>query len=163
MLDNALEVCDNLGITIEEFYPYDYGYIPLDPFCTDAPLRDYLSSLHQKETDKFLKEHHGENGIEGLFCTKFEFSIFLSGWGTYLDELRIRKALDWCKQYGIQYTTDIPIFNKDGTIKEWIKLNSATQEKVNRIVNQSQSGDGFHDTKMDEINQEINQGTVRNH
>ena len=146
-LENVLEVCKELGISFEAFYPFDYGYIPLDPFCTDEPLKEYLISLHQKETDLFLKEYGDKTGIEGLFCTKFEFSIYLSGWAAYLDELRIKKAIDWCKQYGIQYTTDMPLYNEDGTIGKWIQLNRATQTNVNRIVNQSQSqsnqsGDG---------------------
>lgn len=108
-LEQKFKVIDSLGITEEDFYFWDYDYLPLPDISFAHTQRDFLLICNIKNAPKILYEYSDDEALEGYFgwATEHEREIGSFWWQHHLSIIKY-KAIEWCKDYNIPYTDDLP-------------------------------------------------------
>ncbi|MBR2411321.1 MAG: hypothetical protein IKB08_06310 [Clostridia bacterium] len=108
-LEQKIEVIGQLGIAEEDFYFWDYDYLPLPDISFAHTQRDFLLTCNIKNAPKILSEYSDDEALEGYFGWSSEHECELSSfwWQHHLSIVK-QKTIEWCKDYNIPFEDDMP-------------------------------------------------------
>ncbi len=107
-LEQKKAVLETLDILYEDFTPWDYDYIPLFDISLAQTQRDYLISSCRKDCEKILNMNLNDIELEFYFRKQLEFSEISSFWRQHHLRVIKQKGIEWCDDYNIPYTDDLP-------------------------------------------------------
>lgn len=107
--EQKIEVINSLGISEEDFYFWEYNYLPLPDVSFAQTQRDFLMTCNMKDAPKILEEYSDDKSLEGYFSWAREYGYEIASfWRQHHLSVMKYIAIEWCKDYKIPYTDDLP-------------------------------------------------------
>ena len=98
------DVLNTLQLSVDSFFPYDYGYIPLPELLDNDTKKEYLQSFHNKKWDKQFWEIKDGWEFRERFRIEFKHTEMYSGWWRFHIQKAMNLARTWCQENGIRYS-----------------------------------------------------------